>query len=135
MTEFTFDIDDNFGDHIIEERGNTFTALRKIRWGSQSDYKLDLRKYIATSEGEQMRKGCSITEDGANELTKVLLETGYGKATDIAQSIESNRKDILAVLSEYIGSLSDDELKEIERHYPDDEDIDTDEYCDLHEVI
>ena len=28
---FTYEVDPNF-DYVLEERGNTYTALKKIRW-------------------------------------------------------------------------------------------------------
>ena len=41
--EFSYEVDPNF-DYVLEERANTFIALRKIKWGSQTEAKLDIRK-------------------------------------------------------------------------------------------
>ena len=100
--EFKYEVDKDF-NYTIDERGNTFVALRKIRWGDNDNYKLDLRKYISTEKGEQMGKGLSfITEDGPNELSRVLLDTGYGKSDEIAQVIVDNRRDIFNEISKRV---------------------------------
>lgn len=97
--EFVYTVDPDF-DYTIDEKGNAFIALRKIDWGNTGNYKLDLRKYYASEAGETMQKGVSfLTEDGPNELTKVLLEQGYGNDDEIANTILNNRKGILARLA------------------------------------
>lgn len=96
---FKYAIDKNF-DHTIDEKGNTFIALRKIAWGDSENYKLDLRKYYTTEDGERMNKGVSfLTDEGPNELARVLIDTGYGNAMDIAESIKNNRPDIMELLA------------------------------------
>ena len=96
---FKYAIDKDF-DHTIDEKGNTFIALRKIAWGDSENYKLDLRKYYTTEDGERMNKGVSfLTDEGPNELARVLIDTGYGNAMDIAESIKNNRLDIMELLA------------------------------------
>ena len=96
---FKYAIDKDF-DHTIDEKGNTFIALRKIAWGDSENYKLDLRKYYTTEDGERMNKGVSfLTDEGPNELARVLIDTGYGNAIDIAESIKNNRPDIMELLA------------------------------------
>lgn len=111
--EFEYTTDPSF-DYTIDEKGNTFIALRKIDWGNKGDFKLDLRKYYASETGETMSKGLSfLTEDGPNELTKVLIETGYGDAEEITNAIVYNRPDILRKMCKVISSdpsLSDPDL-------------------------
>lgn len=113
--EFSYEVDPNF-DYVLEERANTFIALRKIKWGSQTEAKLDIRKYRATEEGEMMMKGCSITDEGANELTKILVEQGYGSDKEIYDAIINNRPEITSRFIETIRNSSD---KEIEEHLKD----------------
>lgn len=113
--EFSYEVDPNF-DYVLEERANTFIALRKIKWGSQTESKLDIRKYRATEEGEMMMKGCSITDEGANELTKILVEQGYGLDKEIYDAIINNRPEITSRFIETIRNSSD---KEIEEHLKD----------------
>ena len=93
--EFVYTVDPEF-DYTIDEKGNTFYALRKIDWGNKGDYKLDIRKYYASEAGETMSKGVSISDEGADELTKVLLETGYGNDSEIANTLLENRKGVVA---------------------------------------
>lgn len=93
---FTYINDPDF-DYTIDEKGNTFIALRKIDWNNKGEYKLDLRKYYASESGETMSKGVSfLTEDGPHELTKVLIETGYGNDYEIAEAIIKDRPYIAA---------------------------------------
>ena len=93
--DFVYSVDPNF-DYTIDEKGNAFIALRKIDWGNNGNYKLDLRKYYASESGETMQKGVSfLTEEGPDELTKVLLEVGYGNDDEIADAIIENRPGIL----------------------------------------
>ena len=92
---FIYTTDPDF-DYTIDEKGNTFIALRKIDWNNKGEYKLDLRKYYASESGETMSKGVSfLTEDGPHELTKVLVETGYGDDIDLANTIIENRPYVL----------------------------------------
>lgn len=74
-------------DHVIDEKGSVFLALRRIQWGISQDeqedpakVKLDIRKYYSKPDGsERLSKGVSfLTEDGPSELVHVLLEEGYG---------------------------------------------------------
>lgn len=88
--EFTMEIEQNF-DFIIEEGANTSINLRKISWNGR-DSKLDLRKWSYKDGTECAMKGISLTDDGANELTGVLVEQGYGDTKRIIKAIK-NRKD------------------------------------------
>ena len=107
-TEFKYAIDKSF-DHTIDEKGNTFIALRKIAWGNSEEYKLDLRKYYATAEGETMSKGVSfLTEDGPNELVNVLLQEGYGEPMAIAETIKNSRPDIMELLAADIDKIKEE---------------------------
>lgn len=133
---FHYEVDPNY-DYILEERGNTYTALRKIRWGEKEDFSLDIRKYYATEDGERMAKGCSLmSKEGADELTRILVDTGYGNAKQLADSICANRDDIAARIYDKI--QNDNDLKNriediIVNHLADEED--DDDYFDLDEVI
>lgn len=128
--DFTYNIDPNF-DYTIDEKGNTFIALRKIDWGGNGNYKLDLRKYYASESGETMSKGVSfLTEDGPDELAKVLLETGYGNDTEIAETIIKERpyiakriKDELDNNQFYNKRIEDLEVENEEETYYDPEEL------------
>ena len=84
--EITFDVDEEFGDYIIDESGNQSLNLRKISWNGRP-FKLDLRKYSYSDGGERMLKGVTISEEGADELTGTLVEKGYGDTTRIIKAI------------------------------------------------
>ena len=90
-----YEMDPNGVNRIVDEYGNSMIALRMVRWKSDKDFKLDLRKYRFNEEGEQFGKGISfLTEDGPGELAKVLLEEGYGESREIAESLYKTRPDI-----------------------------------------
>lgn len=103
-------------DHIIQEKGNTYVSLRKVRWSENSDVKLDLRKYVTNTDGsEKMMKGCSFDEEGAHELTHVLTEEGYGDTRVILNNIK-DRDDFKISM---VRSLSDDDKDLVQNIFPD----------------
>lgn len=110
--EFNMQIMDNF-DYIIEEKGNSFLALRKLKWSDNSTTRLDIRKYIIDSDGnEVVGKGVGfLTEEGPHELVKVMIETGYGKTEEILNGIK-DRKDFMNCLSKVLNHAQMDEITE-----------------------
>ena len=85
--EFSYEVQKEF-DFIIEESGNNSINLRKISWNGRP-YKLDLRKYSYKDGKESMLKGISISDEGANELTGVLIENGYGDTKRIIKALRT----------------------------------------------
>lgn len=85
--EFSYEVQEGF-DFIIEESGNNSINLRKISWNGRP-YKLDLRKYSYKDGKESMLKGISISDEGANELTGVLIENGYGDTKRIIKALRT----------------------------------------------
>ena len=76
---------DNY-NHIISEKGNSYVALRKIVWGDKDDSsaKYDLRKYYTEADGsERISKGVTFDDEGADELTRVLVQTGHGDTREL----------------------------------------------------
>lgn len=133
--EFTYEADPEV-DVILEEHANTYVALRKIKWGNSKDFKIDIRKYTATESGERMLKGCSLTNDGANELVANLIKLGYGKDEDLQVAINESRPELVSRFIEDFSSKSPEELQDHLNKYPvvyiTEEDQD---YCDLDEVL
>lgn len=90
-----YEYDEKAFNRVIDEKGNQAIIMRKVRWRENADFKLDIRKYLYTDEGEQFRKGISfLTDEGPGELAKALLEEGYGGDEDIATSLYSHRPEI-----------------------------------------
>lgn len=116
MAEFKFEVDKNFGDHVIEERDNLSIIMRKISWGNSGEYKVDIRKYLYTEEGERMNKGISLTDNGANELAKELVSCGYGDTKEIIKAL-SKREENLADLINQCNNESEDEDNGSEEYY------------------
>ena len=85
--EFSYEAQKEF-DFIIEESGNNSINLRKNSWNGRP-YKLDLRKYSYKDGKESMLKGISISDEGANELTGVLVENGYGDTKRIIKALRT----------------------------------------------
>jgi hypothetical protein len=84
--EFTMEIMDNF-DFILEEGQNTSINLRKISWNGR-DPKLDIRKWNYSDGKESAMKGVGLTDEGANELTAILIENGYGDTARILKALK-----------------------------------------------
>lgn len=78
-------------DHIFDEKGNTFLAMRKGVWGDKPDEsaKLELRKWNVNAQGEETpNKGFSfLTEHGPDNLAELLVSQGYGNSEEILRSI------------------------------------------------
>lgn len=101
-------------DHIISERGNTYISLRKVKWTEDSEVKLDLRKYVTKADGtEQMMRGCSFDDEAANELTKVLVDTGYGDTREIIDSLRQ-REDFDKSYEDSINGVSNSDTPDTE---------------------
>lgn len=108
MSKYKYNIVDGI-DHIIDEKGNTFIALRKMYWGDNPDNsKLELRKYYNNADGtETPSKGVTfITEEGPNNLAHTLVEMGFGNTKRLLDSIK-DRDDFRPSLNQVLGS--DDE--------------------------
>ena len=110
--EFVYDIDDSF-DYIIDEGGNTSINVRKISWNGKP-YKLDIRRYTYKDGEEKMMKGISLSDEASDELTKVLIDNGYGNTKYIINSLK-NRDD-------FKESLLDDNNSSDVNNNTDDED-------------
>ena len=83
--EITMEIQEGF-DFIIEESGNSSLNLRKIGWNGREP-KLDLRKYAYVDGQERLMKGVTMTDEGGDELTAVLVEQGYGNTRRIVKAL------------------------------------------------
>ena len=83
--EFTMDILEGF-DYIIEESGNSSLNLRKVSWNGR-DHKLDLRKWNYQDGQERAMKGVTLSDDGADELSAVLVEQGYGNTKRLLKAL------------------------------------------------
>ena len=102
--QFKYTIVDNV-DHIIDEKGNSFVALRKMYWGEDSSKaNLELRKWYNTSDGgERPSKGVTfITAEGPSTLTHTLISMGYGNTQRILESLKS-REDFRPSLNKVLG--------------------------------
>lgn len=100
-----FDTDKKFEynvqkDHVFDEKGGTFLALRQIAWGCPQNEEPDpekvhweLRRWRMRDGKEMADKGFSfLTEDGPNELVNTMLEEGFGNTKDVLNIIK-NRDD------------------------------------------
>lgn len=112
---------------VFDEKGSTFLSMRKVQWykeGNEPDEskaKIELRKWVVTPEGERANKGISfLTEDGPDNLTKLLIDNGFGKTKEVLRSI-MKREDF----RESVERINDD-------------DIDSDpnsEYFDMRDIL
>ena len=119
-------------DYTLQEKGNTYVALRKVQWYDQEEIKLDIRKYTTNTDGtEQIKSGVCLNDDGAHELTKVLVENGYGETQDILDGIK-DRIDFKSSLKKSLSTSTKEELDdEFNLGLTEEDEEDEDEYYDI----
>lgn len=117
--EFSMEIEDNF-DFILEEGQNTSINLRRISWNGRPS-KIDIRKWVYNDGTERAMKGVSLSDEGADELTNVLIEQGFGNTKRIIKAIKARE--------DYDGSISGNITEEIA------EDDGSEEYYDPSELL
>lgn len=89
--DITYEYDREFGDIILEDTKDGSINLRKVSWNG-APYKVDIRRYKYDEGTEITLKGIGITDQGADELAKALVEKGFGKTKDLVNAIKK-RKD------------------------------------------
>ena len=83
--EITMEIQEGF-DFIIEESGHSSLNLRKVSWNGREP-KLDFRKWVYNDGQERPMKGVTLSDEGADELTAVLTEQGYGDTKRLIKAL------------------------------------------------
>lgn len=101
--EFQLELDPSINEVFDEIAGNSFLALRRLRWSPTSSFKLDIRKWYTNSSGEEIAgKGVSfMTEDGPDNLIEALMNHGYGDTRKTLNAMKS-REDFLPAVKEII---------------------------------
>lgn len=127
--DFNMKIIDGF-DFVVEEKNNTFMALRILQWSDTGTPRLDLRKYHINSDGDEViGKGVGFaTEEGPHELVKIMIENDYGKTDEILSAVK-DRDDFVSSLNKV---LSPDQMKEFDLEMSDEEE---DVYYDPRELV
>ena len=110
--DFSFEIAPNF-DFVLEEGSNTSVNLRKISWNGR-DPKLDIRKWSYNDGEERMLKGCTLSDEGGNELACVLVEHGYGDTNRLLKAL-SQRDDFHSTVD--VGESKSEEDDSEEEYY------------------
>lgn len=107
-TPYKYSIIDNV-NYIVEECGNRYTALRKIKWAGSDNVYIDVRRWEKKPDGTEMAaKGCTfMTEEGPGELVTALIDAGFGSTKNIVSHL-SNRSDFRRAVNLAIGK--EDEL-------------------------
>lgn len=106
MSNIKMEIVDGF-DNIISEKGNTYISLRKVKWSENAIPKLDLRKYYTNADGEEViSKGVCFDDEGADELTRVLVDSGYGNTREVIDSL-SRREDFEQAYNDSINGVDE----------------------------
>lgn len=126
---------DNF-DFILEEKGNSYLALRKLKWNENSTPRLDIRKYMIDSEGnEVIGKGIGfLTDVGPHELVKVMVENGYGKTIHVLNGIK-DRDDFMPSLNKVLSESQMDELSDVNPDLEFGEEEEEPEYFDPRKLV
>lgn len=101
MADFSYKVDENF-DYLIEEKGNQATFFRRVAWGGR-DSKLEIRKWYVDGSKETAGKGVTfMTEEGPDELVRIMTETGFGKTDEVLDNI-SKRDDFGVAVKKVLG--------------------------------
>ena len=101
MPEFKYEVDKDF-DYLIEERGTQALFFRRVSWNGK-DAKPEIRKWYVDSTSETPGKGFSfMTEEGPNELIRVMTDLGYGHTDEILENI-SKREDFPIAVKKVLG--------------------------------
>lgn len=128
-----YEFDQNGINEIISEKGDIFLALREVRWSENKPFKLDLRHYRSDEFEDKTLKGCSFTDDDADDLVKILIENGFGENEALVDAITSSRPDLCYILKEELnsdcGMAKEDARKKLfERRQTEDEEMDESGY-------
>jgi hypothetical protein len=102
--EFNLELDSSINEIIDEATGgNSFIALRKLRWSETGPFRLDIRKWYTNAQGEEIAgKGVSfISQEGPDNLIEALLKNGYGDTRKTLNGIK-DRDDFLVAVKEII---------------------------------
>lgn len=102
-----YEYDENGINEIISERGDLFLALREVRWSPDKEFKLDLRNYRSSEEGDTTLKGCSFSDDDADELTNIFIREGFGDNDELANTIVEERPDLCRKLKSIFSEGAD----------------------------
>lgn len=131
--EIKLEIDPTVDAVIDEIPGNSFIALRKLRWNDSSEFKLDIRKWYTKNTGEEIAgKGVSfMTEDGPSNLIEELLKLGYGDTRKTIAGI-SNREDFAKYAIDALATIN----PEFEKYKQEDESTEeSEEYYDPKDIL
>ena len=108
-------------DTVIDEKGDSFIAFRKVQWARSretekdpSKAKYELRRWKVTPEGEVPNKGLTfMTEQGPHNCVIGLIENGFGNTKQILLKVKE-RKDF----KEAVETLYDDsEISDLDGEY------------------
>lgn len=101
--EFSLEIDDSVNEVVDETPGNSYIALRKLRWSPTSEFRLDIRKWFVNADGTEVAgKGVAfVTDEGPANLINALLKHGYGDTKKTLDGIK-DRDDFLVTVKEVL---------------------------------
>lgn len=96
--EFKLELDPSIDEVFDEVPGNSFLALRRLRWTETGNFRLDIRKWYTNNQGEEIAgKGVSfMTEEGPDNLIAALLKHGYGDTEKTIDAIK-DREDFISI--------------------------------------
>ena len=103
MAEFKYTVGDL--DRVVEEKGNTFIAIRRLKWCAadvEKEFKLDIRKYYMNPDGSEKVTSHGFgfgTEEGPHELTRILVEENCGHTDELLNAMK-DRDDFMPALSQ-----------------------------------
>lgn len=99
-------------DYLFDEKGNSFLALREVKWNNGKT-NLELRKWFNNADGSEIAgKGFSfLTEDGPHELVNTMLKNDFGRTEEVLEIIKK-REDFNDSLSHIDHKIDDKDSTE-----------------------
>lgn len=98
-----YEADESFrGITIDEGKNGSYLGIRKIRWNPDKPFKIDLRRYVVRTDGDEFpSKGISLDDDVADKVTESMIELGYGDTGNII-TIITDREDFAEAVQDII---------------------------------
>lgn len=109
---------------VFQESGNQTKVFRYGYW-SESDSEVEKTPmwecrtvFIGKDGSEKVGKGCAFSQEGADELARIMVEQGLGHTADLLAAMK-DRKDFKHSLKKVLGNEADEDIGEVDTEYYD----------------
>lgn len=91
---------------ILEDvSGNSYIAMREVRWSPESQFKFDIRRYFTKQDNEELPgKGVGISDP--DHLANMMVATGFGFSHTIIEQLDK-RDELVSGLGQFCADMND----------------------------